>query len=485
MKVTLRLIMISIAFFCHYFNSNAQSFADFARTFSETNISGTARIQAIGGTQTSLGGDVSSILSNPAGLGFYNKSEFSVSPSINFHNATSEYLGNSLEDNKNNFNFANIGIVINKTKDDVTAGKWRGGSFGISFSRIDDFHNTVTYEGLNTSEDFIDFALDDFIENQNSVFGSLAFNTFLIDEFFDITNTGDTIFFIDRNVEFPTENFPVRQRETITTEGATYQTTVAYGGNYDDKFYFGANIGFTSLDYEQERLYREFPSEAVLNNFVLRDIREINGSGFNLGVGLIFRPVNEVTIGFSYESPTFYNIEDASAIDLFTDFDSVTFNDGVTFAPFDFDLRTPSRFKGGLTYFFGKSGFISADVEFLDYSKNHFNDGSGFLDGDNNEIDNTFQSAVNYSIGGEYRYDIFRFRAGYAYYDDPIEGIDDLDRSRQSISAGLGFKLKRYFVDFAVVNTWFDSSIRPYPGAPLAITDNNTTNAMLTFGLNF
>ena len=55
---------------------NAQSYAESALLFSRTNPGGSARIQALGGTQVSLGGDYSSAFSNPAGLGMYNKSEF-------------------------------------------------------------------------------------------------------------------------------------------------------------------------------------------------------------------------------------------------------------------------------------------------------------------------------------------------------------------------------------------------------------------------
>jgi hypothetical protein len=59
-----------------------------ALIFSQTNAFGsTARIQGIGGAQVSLGGDLSSAGVNPAGLGFYNKSAFSFTPSVNFHDA--------------------------------------------------------------------------------------------------------------------------------------------------------------------------------------------------------------------------------------------------------------------------------------------------------------------------------------------------------------------------------------------------------------
>ena len=71
----------------------AQDFIDNALMFSRNRPSGSARIQALGGTQVSLGGDYSSALSNPAGLAMYNRSEFTFSPGVTTNNFSSTYLG--------------------------------------------------------------------------------------------------------------------------------------------------------------------------------------------------------------------------------------------------------------------------------------------------------------------------------------------------------------------------------------------------------
>ena len=50
-----------------------------AYRFSRVVPAGSARMVGIGGTQWSLGGDVSNIVGNPAGLGFFRSSEASFS----------------------------------------------------------------------------------------------------------------------------------------------------------------------------------------------------------------------------------------------------------------------------------------------------------------------------------------------------------------------------------------------------------------------
>ena len=121
--------MISTVFFCAILEAKAQNYSDFARLFSQTTVGGSARMQAIGGAQVSLGGDVSSAFSNPAGLGFYNKSQFAFSPQFTGINTTSDYLDTENSDFKLNANLANMGFVLNRSKN---RGKYKGGSWGFS-----------------------------------------------------------------------------------------------------------------------------------------------------------------------------------------------------------------------------------------------------------------------------------------------------------------------------------------------------------------
>ena len=88
------LIAISLGVVClNQHQVAGQSYADLARIMSQQDVNGTARIQGIGGARTALGGDISAISGNPAGLGFYNSSEFSISPGFLYTSNTSNYLG--------------------------------------------------------------------------------------------------------------------------------------------------------------------------------------------------------------------------------------------------------------------------------------------------------------------------------------------------------------------------------------------------------
>src|SRR6188474_2920265 len=99
------------------YSSVAQSYVEEALLFSQTRPGGSARIQSIGGAQIALGGDFSSALSNPAGLGMYNRSEITFSSALNGYNTDSEHLGTKSSDSKNVFNIPGFSVVFHMPKE--------------------------------------------------------------------------------------------------------------------------------------------------------------------------------------------------------------------------------------------------------------------------------------------------------------------------------------------------------------------------------
>src|SRR5690554_8047142 len=78
-------ITLLAALLCLAGASQAQYLED-AMRFSQPEYGGSARFRAMGNASTSLGGDLSSITGNPAGLGFFNNSDAGIS--LNYFNDT-------------------------------------------------------------------------------------------------------------------------------------------------------------------------------------------------------------------------------------------------------------------------------------------------------------------------------------------------------------------------------------------------------------
>ena len=104
-------------------------------------------------------------------------------------------------------------------------------------------------------------------------------------------------------------------------------------------------------------------------------------------------------------------------------------------------------------------------------------------------IKSVFKSVVNYRLGGEFRYNIYRVRAGYAVQGSTYEDSFNLDNSIKTISGGLGVRLKRFFVDFAMVFSNGTTYYQPYivfdGPSPVVDLDNKTTTGLLTMGFTF
>src|SRR5690554_3626126 len=137
---------IAVLGFCLLGESYAQGgYFEDALRYSQYRSTGSARIMGLGGTQTSLGGDVSNIHENPAGLGFFRRSEASFTGSYSNWNSETTFMGQIQDNSTNNFALPNASVVISKVKDPLELGDWRGGSFGISINRSLLFTNDFGY----------------------------------------------------------------------------------------------------------------------------------------------------------------------------------------------------------------------------------------------------------------------------------------------------------------------------------------------------
>ena len=480
----------------------AQSYVEEALLISRIRSGGTARIQAMGGVQNALGGDISSAFYNPAGLGMYNRSEFSITPAYGINNFTSSNLGNSQSETKGTFIVPNIGVAFHSAKDG-SKGIW-GGTFAINFNRINDFNETFSYSGTNENNSIIDYFLYSADGADVSQFSSSGFNyntptglgyfNFLIGPQNILNPPGPS------NQYFTDVTGKPIQKEVVRNSGAQNQWSLSYGANIADKLFVGGGIGFTSIHYKSEKTYSEtFDDPAQpMSQMELIEKLTLDGSGINATLGIIYRPVDKFQIGFSAATPTSYDINDVYNASMKSTWRSFEYQPGKILnseeAATDdlmstYSLITPWRLTWGMTYFFQKHGFISADAEWLNYGKTKYS-GDDDYSGDNEDIRNLYKSVVNLRVGGEYRIKNYRLRAGYSLMPDPFSAQQNsVDRAISSISMGGGYKKSNYYVDLALIFGSGDNSYRPYSlnyeFDPLVTLKKKSTTIMITVGFPF
>ncbi|WP_268122215.1 OmpP1/FadL family transporter [Roseivirga pacifica] len=504
-----KLIALSMALLCLAFKSNAQvdpfayGYYQDALRYGQYRSLGSARLTGMAGAGSVLGADPSAAFLNPAGLGMYNRSQLVITPGFNFNTFSTDYLGNTVDNENSGMEFSNFAAIINFNKDDLVPGGWRGGTLAITFNRSASFKRNLQYGAQNNESSIIDAMIDNaygFFPFELGGLEQVGYDHYLINPI-----PGAEDLYVS-----PVEGFPY-QTERHQQTGHINEVNIAFGGNYNDILYIGAGLGFVSTKYSFNRVFNESFQNTALNSFTIDEQLSSSGSGVNANIGIIVRPIPIFRFGISLTTPTWYTfIEESDAIynSEWNDYDVANFVDDngnryimedtvltslqtqTSIYRSDYDIRTPMKLNAGAALFLGKAGFITADIEYADYSNAHVSSIDFSAEGDNNTIDNIYQSTLNVRFGAEFRYSIFKFRAGYARIGDPYaDSYDNLDRSQEVMSGGVGLSFRKFFVDAGYSRTTYQSSYQSYSfydgTGPQGITDNTLNQLRLSVGFNF
>jgi hypothetical protein len=487
--------ILSLLFFAPTL-STAQSLEDAVR-YSQLEVLGTARTVGIGGGIGALGADFAALSTNPAGLAAFRRSEFSFTPVFGSLENESLLEGNSpAADNRKSFGVSHLGLVFPSKPLSIN---WTNTAFAFGYNRLANFHQKAYFEGTSPgsiTDRWVSLAQG--IPSSSDFFGlgeTEAGMALEAEAIYNPDENDDTFYQSDF---LPGED--VFKSQSIRRKGSYNELLIAYAGNYKDKIMVGATVGVPIVSYEENKTYSESdPNDAnpVFNELEYRQKLETSGVGINLKLGMVVRVNQMLRLGAAVHTPTGIGLKDTSSKEL--DYSFVI--DGTTFAGAsappeelpEYRLRTPWRLVGSAGLIFGRSGFLTAEVEYLDYANAKFSSVQA-TGGDENEvtlnerIGSELGSALNLRLGGEFALDKFRFRGGYAIMQSPYtEGFDPTG----ALSLGAGAWLTEgIFMDLAYRRQ--QSVGTPYSpyllnGAPgQSVVQDDTRNLFLmTFGFKF
>ncbi|MBN1990422.1 MAG: outer membrane protein transport protein [Bacteroidales bacterium] len=447
----------------------AQTSTDALR-FSESFVNGSARYIGMGGAFGALGGDFSTLSSNPAGLGVYRSSEFSISTSFNKGNFTSEYTGFSTENDKRNLMLDNLGVVFAFKPEKEKESGIVGVNFGIGYNRSGNYNlesrlsNGVQYYsimdtwalranalGLNPIDLQASTDYDPYSNSSIPLDLIAAWNAFLIEH--DGTSYYAPLY--DGDVFKPTH--------FIQSEGGKHEYDFSLGLNFSHKLYFGMTLGLQSIDYSRYTVYTETLSATgdpdmpyLFDNLSYSENLSVSGNGFNFKLGAIYRPIESLRLGLAFHTPTYFSVDEhysLSASSEFWDGDFITPASQTTETfKNTYDLETPFRTIASAAVVIGDVGLISFDYEYSDYSTMRFKNGVGgnMYNAVNDEIKGVYRATNSFRLGGEFRLDNVFFRAGGAYYSSPYKSeLLNKNADNLIISGGIGYRHKSVYIDFA------------------------------------
>lgn len=492
--------------------------------------SGSARSQAIGGAMGALGGEITNLWVNPAGLGFYKTSELVLSPGFTMASSKGSFREtDATADKLNRFNLGASGLVFGWGD---KYSKWSSKAFSIGVNRTANFAGSTYYKGTNdyssfteplaneffnyytdqrtnnpslTNEQIINRAIDD---RSVSVLTRMALYTYLVDVENGPNGQG-TVFSRAEDVGI------VTQERQVTTKGGITEIALGFAGNMDDKFYVGGSLGVPIVNYQRNSMFKESDASTDLNDFNYSTYTEeftSKGVGINAKLGVIFKPVERLRIGVAVHSPSLYALKDKTTSKMVTDaeglfapnsgLDSIsspTLYDAKKDPEFKYDLVSPWKFMLSGSYVLNEvedvsrqRGFISADIEYVTYGSSKFNEAEDKGEGEyfkqvTEAVKQSYKGALNFRVGGELKFNTIMTRLGFAYYGNPYED-KELKGHKMNVSGGLGYRDHGIFIDLTYVRSLNKDVDFPYRvDAPRANTyatiKDNSSNIMLTFGI--
>ena len=443
-----------------------------ATAIAQKDLNGTARFVGMGGAMSALGGDISVMGTNPAGIGIYRSNDVMATFGYSLSSTEIDNRGTALSADKARWNFDNIGAVISTKIGNVTPLRYV--NFGFNYHKAKSFYRNRRAAGdlggytqldvIATQADGLtpDYWGSSNIFNNNDIgwLSALGWEGYLISPTLTDQKTdyraqdehGNPLYF-DANGELTTSptgadgrpNSPAYDnydfygniagqhpylREFRSYErGGVDQYDLNVSFNVNDRVYLGLTVGLYDVDYSKYSLYNEDSEGEGGGGYMLESYNDISGSGVDVKFGVIVRPFeySPLRVGLAVHTPVFYNLTYSTSAILTSDYtdqviDTYNYVDGDMW--YDFNLRTPWVINTSLGYTVGSSLALGAEYEYADYSNMDFTYAEGgAMDFLNDEAGYRLKGVHTLRLGAELKpVPAFSLRAGYNFTTSAYKG---------------------------------------------------------------
>ncbi|MEI6277057.1 MAG: outer membrane protein transport protein [Prolixibacteraceae bacterium] len=447
--------------------SSAQ-YVDNALVFSQQNYGSTARLKAMGNAFGALGGDFGSLSINPAGIGIFQRSEFSTTMGMLNQNSTeTNYQGNLNKMSNDNFNFKNFGYVSAIPSGNNSSGLVSF-NFGLGYNRLANY-NQSSFAGAPASASS---RMDAFAQNTNGI----KYNDLVTTDNYDPYNNGipwesklaweNYLIDVanptaggDRYSTFLYNDEKVKQSQSSNQEGYLNEYLATFGANINHKLYLGMTLGMQDMYLDDAKFYTE---SGLWGSFDYTSSARSSGVGYNLKFGVIYRPTPVLRIGAALHTPTYFFIKEtynsvmsSKLVDVSADANG-THYEASPQGNYEYNFNSPLHAIGSIAYQFAKKGLVSLDYELVDYSAMKYKSGNdGYQFGaENGDIKTIYKAVSNLRIGAEYRMtEALSLRGGLEFLGNPYASNSygvaqpNADYKFRTYNAGLGYRVGKLSLD--------------------------------------
>lgn len=415
-KRTLIILSVSAAYFVQA--QDVSTIRNTVDVYSNSATNGSSKYMGMAGSMGALGGDFSTLNSNPAGIGVSIANDLGATLNINSNKSAATYAGSTIDYKINTTDLGNVGGIIVFRTNEIS--KWKFVNVGVNYS--------------NTS-------LENYVETP----GNNNYTTEILDA------DGNHL----DNLTF--------QGHAYNRYGNVSKMSIGVGGNYDNRIYLGAglNIHSANLDQYDTAAFASEKFNAVDTYDKQSTPFSESSSGFSASVGIIGKVNQNFRLGAAIETPTWWSVSR-----VYNFYEDPNYGDGV--ANEDRKLSTPFKATLSAAYVANKNFALNVDYS-LGLSKPKYKVYGDAETELNDFFSDNYKNLSELKIGAEYRIADFRVRAGYGFTSNPFDSMsistiadngnaenrsynDLILGNRNTLAFGLGYDFKSFYIDAAYQN---------------------------------
>ena len=403
-----------------------------------SDLNGTARYVGMGGALEALGADISTISTNPAGIGLFRHSNVSLSFGLVSQQDCKDFdnLG------KTNMSFDQAGFVYSNA--------YTGGSSYLNFAF--NYHKSRNFDQILSAANSMRMASMSKLafakgtkdnDNNGGYYWDTNSNNEIIGWRNQTSNERAWQYTQWDYLYFNAINYDQKEEDALFVEADAYDFNRAHrgwisdfdfnlSGNINDRVFLGLTIGIHNVNYKGVSEYSENIIAADGHNrgvLTLADERKITGNGVDVKVGGIFRPFEDspFRFGLSIATPTWYDLKSENWTYIYNYTDANWgYDKGYSGNLYEFKYYTPWKFGFSLGHTIGSEVALGASYEFTDYSASdaRIRDGYDYYGNPDSYSDREMKSNTEKSLKGAHLLKLgaeikpdpsFAVRLGYNY----------------------------------------------------------------------
>ena len=465
-------------------------------------LTGTARYIGMGGAMEALGADISTISTNPAGIGLFRSSSVNLSFGLSSQQDVTTYGS----DHKTVPSFDQAGFVYSMRTNSKSFL-----NFAFNYSKSRNFNqilnaagklngsaqNKLTYNKFVGNDDFIYIDKDGTLLSDYIQFSQLDY-LYANNINYDEDEAGNGSFY-----GYDGDAYDMYRAQS----GYIGRYDFNISGNVNNRFYWGVTVGVQDVHYNA---YSDYIESLGTSTVEVMDTRKITGTGVDVKAGVIFRPVEEspFRIGLSVSTPTWYKLTTSNYTSM------SLLNGNVSqqlFAPeigesYEFKLYTPWKFGASLGHTVGNNLALGLSYEYADYSTadTRVIDGYDYYGNEesyseyatNQHTKNTLKGVSTIKAGLEFKPDpSLAVRLGFNYVAPMYDKLGVKDGTLDSygvfyqsqsdftnwedtyrITAGLGYNIDKFSIDLAYQYSTTNGNFSPFYDCADNINSESLTN---------